>query len=145
MNISFCMIASIIIYQSVYFMFFKKQANLEPLLNEKQLELYNAIHKERATLYRNGTILGVIIALLILHNSTMTGKFCVFAVIVHSVSYLYYTLSDKQFILPHLEGDEQINEWLNVYKTMKHNYHFGFLAGFIAYTLFDFLPGHLTN
>ena len=145
MNISFCMIASIIIYQSIYFMFLKKQTNLKSLLDEKQLKIYNDIRNERKNLYKNGIILGVIIALLILHNSTMTGKFCVFAVIVHSISYLYYTLSDKQFILPHLEGDEQINEWLNVYKTMKHNYHFGYLAGFITYTLFDFLPGHLTN
>ena len=145
MNISFCMIASIIIYQSIYFMFLKKQTNLKSLLDEKQLKIYNDIRNERKNLYRNGIILGVIIAILILHNSTMTGKFCVFAVIVHSISYLYYTLSDKQFILPHLDTDEQINEWLNIYKTMKHNYHFGYFAGFLAYALLDFLPGNLTN
>ena len=57
---------------------------------------------------------------------------CVVGAITFITHYFYYILSPKSdWMILHLK-ENQMNDWLNVYKTMQYKYHTGFVIGIIS-------------
>ena len=112
--------------------------NFRKLLNQEQLQVYNSITKERMSIYIQGLILGILLAVLVTFNSSLKGtnKLCVFVVIALGVNYLFYTLHPKStYMLLHLKSQQQNAAWLNIYKEMKLRCKLGLLLGLVGYVL----------
>ena len=53
------------------------------------------------------------------------------------VHYFYYMLSPKSdWMLNHMNKQEEVNAWLQMYKAMQYNYHMGMALGIIAVAIF---------
>lgn len=101
-------------------------------LDNKQRVLSHAISKNRAWIWIQGIVIGLIVGLLYLYtfgNGSRNFQGCLFAAIVMGTNYFYYTLADKgTYMIQHLRKD-QIPEWHAVGKMMQTNYHVGMLMG----------------
>ena len=140
--LNYCVLGSAFLGSSILTMMASKQSknfvNFRNLLNQNQLEIYQKITKERMTIYIQGLILGLLIALLVSFNSSLKGnnKLCVFVVIALGINYLYYSLYPKStYMLLHLDNKLQNAAWLNIYKEMKLRCKIGLLLGIIGYVL----------
>ncbi len=111
---------------------------LRKVLSGKAVDAYQKINQERFTQYLQGLGLGFILVILINHFygdniSNPYHKTTLFLLIVLAVSLFYYLLAPKSdYMLNHLTSQQEINAWLNVYKTMKNRYIIGFLLGAVA-------------
>ena len=64
---------------------------------------------------------------------TKMSMICTTASTVFIVQYLYYILSPKSdWILLHLNTQEQKERWLDIYRTMQYNCHLSVALGIIA-------------
>ena len=109
-------------------------------LSNNQLLIYQNIINYRRNLYFQGYGIGLILSLIVIVmkifnkiklNYISIG--CLIASISFITSYYYYILSPKpDYMILHIEGKEQKESWLKIYKTMQFNYHFGLLLGIIA-------------
>lgn len=140
--LNYCVLGAAFLGSSILTMMASKQSknfvNFRKLLNTKQLEIYNNITKERMSIYIQGLILGVLLAVLVTFNSSLKGtnKLCVFVVIALGVNYLFYSLHPKStYMLLHLNSQQQNEAWLNIYKEMKLRCKLGVLLGLIGYVL----------
>ena len=112
--------------------------NFRKLLNQRQLQIYDGITRERMSIYIQGLILGILLAVLITFNSSLKGmsKLCVFVVIALGTNYLFYSLHPKStYMLLHLTSQQQNEAWLNIYKEMKLRSMLGLLLGLAGYIL----------
>jgi uncharacterized membrane protein YjfL (UPF0719 family) len=109
-------------------------------LDPKQIYSLEEISNNRASLYLQGTILGVILIILLTvlgykQLSPFTNG-CTFVVIVLLTQYFYYILMPKKdWMLNHLKTQDQIKGWLSVYRHMSLRWHFGLVIGLIGYFL----------
>jgi len=140
--LNYCVLGAAFLGSSILTMMASKQSknfvNFRKLLNQRQLEIYNGISKERMSIYIQGLILGVLLAVLITFNSSLKGtnKLCVFVVIALGVNYLFYSLHPKSsYMLLHLTSQQQNEAWLNIYKEMKLRCKLGLLLGIAGYIL----------
>ena len=130
---------SFIVLVSMLFMLFvvDKSKELENVLTKEQLERYKKIIIER----RNHMIVGYIIGLLLSIVAVLTIndkilQVCYAITITYVASYFYYTLVPKSdYMLIHLNTEEQRRAWLKVYLKMKYNYHLSFILGIIFVAL----------
>ena len=136
--LNYCVVGSAFLGTSILTMMASKQSknfvNFRKLLNQRQLEIYEGVTKERLSIYIQGLILGVLLAVLVTFNSSLRGtnKLCVFVVIALGVNYLFYSLHPKStYMLLHLTSQQQNEAWLNIYKEMK----LGLLLGVVGYIL----------
>ena len=54
-------------------------------------------------------------------------------------NYFYYMLSPKSdWMLNHVNGPEQTKAWLQMYREMQYNYHFGLVLGIAAVGMMAF-------
>lgn len=110
---------------------------LNEMLNPYQQEKMEEIIKERMTLYWHGTLLGIIIAIIMLsfnsvNNNVQRG--CYFSLIILVVQYLFYMLSPKKdLMVTHLTSKEQIRVWADIYRDMQWKYHLGLATGVVGY------------
>ena len=52
-------------------------------------------------------------------------------------NYFYYMLSPKSdWMLNHMKKQDEVNAWLQMYKSMQYNYHMGMALGIIAIGIF---------
>ncbi len=140
--LNYCVLGAAFLGSSILTMMASKQSknfvNFRNLLNTKQLEIYQNITRERMSIYIQGLILGVLLAVLVTFNSSLKGtsKLCVFVVIALGVNYLYYSLYPKStYMLLHLNSQQQNEAWLNIYKEMKLRCKLGVLLGLVGYVL----------
>ena len=140
--LNYCVLGAALLGSSILTMMASKQSknfvNFRKLLNQKQLEIYNNVTKERLSIYIQGLILGILLAVLITFNSSLKGnsKLCVFVVIALGVNYLFYYLHPKStYMLLHLTSQQQNEAWLNIYKEMKLRCKLGLLLGLVGYIL----------
>jgi hypothetical protein len=123
----------------------KKQIldNLKKSLDEKQLEHYDEIVKNRTKIYKNGLIAGgvisvtlIIINLLLENNMKQLFSLNTLCLIISTtliVSYLFYMISPKgKYMVSYLKRKDQRDEWVEINKTMQHNYHFAIALAIIA-------------
>jgi uncharacterized protein YacL len=140
--LNYCVLGVAFLGSSILTMMASKQSknfvNFRKLLNQEQLQVYNSITKERMSIYIQGLILGILLAVLVTFNSSLKGtnKLCVFVVIALGVNYLFYTLHPKStYMLLHLKSQQQNAAWLNIYKEMKLRCKLGLLLGLVGYVL----------
>lgn len=123
----------------------KLKQNFIKLLNYNQKKLYENLINERRNIYFQGYILGLILSFIYLYyikqflNKRLNNfmMICSVGFIVFITNYFYYILTKKStYIIEHLNNKEQIQAWLQIYKTMQFRYHFGLLLGIIASMIF---------
>ena len=96
--LSYCLIGSALIGSMIMTMITSKQSknfrNFSALLDDDQKQIYKSIIKERMTIYVQGLIIGVIIALFVTfkNNWKRVSNVCLFIVIALGFKYLYYSL-----------------------------------------------------
>ena len=140
-----CMVGASLLGGTISSMIYNKNEKSKVLtntLNAEQLEIYNKIVKERMNHYIQGNILGLVLAIIYYLNSGNFDKkinICAFVLIAMSTTYFYYTLKPKtDYILKHLNNQDQINAWLSKYIEMKHRYIIGYLIGGLGYLLLSY-------
>ena len=111
----------------------KKLLNIFPPELDK---IYIKIAKERANIYFQGLILGLVASYLLLSLVTLTTPFhkaTFFLAITLITSVLYYFIVPKSdYMLNHLQTQEQNKAWLEVYKNMQKRYITGFIIGCLS-------------
>lgn len=110
-------------------------------LSSEQLSKYKNIVEERKNISLRGYGLGFALAIgIIVFNMSMKKEkltkmsmICTTASTVFIVQYLYYILAPKSdWILLHLNTQEQKERWLDIYRTMQYNCHLSVALGIIA-------------
>lgn len=108
-------------------------------LSNEQKKLYLDIINERKWIYYSGYILGLFLSILVvtffknIFKLTKISNICIIVTITFVTNYLFYILYPKKdYMILHLKNEEQIKDWLNIYKYMQFRYHLGFVIGIIA-------------
>ena len=115
-------------------------------LTETQQKRFETIVNERRNIHYQGYAIGFVLSLLLIFtNRQQTKKWsrkcivCMVVAITFTINYFYYILSPKSdYMILHLNTQEQREKWLEVYKFMQKNYHQGFLLGIISVMLFGY-------
>lgn len=147
MKLEYCVISLALLGASFYTMLTCKQCQpflkYQQSLNPIQQKLYQYTVYERTKLYVHGMILGILLASVYLYFTK--GRIepiknsCIFTSIILTVQYLYYSLAPKKlYMLNILTNKDQVNNWLDVYKTMKFRYHMGLLLGIIGFFMLSY-------
>jgi len=120
----------------------KQKEDFYNTLSQDKIERYEVIINERRTIYLKGYGLGLILAFISLFlyekfgwNDKKKGlnKVCFIGGITLLVNYFYYMLSPKtDYMILHLNEENQRKEWLKINKTMQFKYHIGLLLGIVA-------------
>ena len=145
-----CIIALVFLIANIYIIFScsnnkELKKNFLNVLNEEQKITYEKIINERKNIYYSGYILGIILSLIgyfsIKKFTTMrfnkVSLICFVGAITFVTNYLFYILYPKSdYMLLHLNDKKQIQEWLNIYRTMQFKFHIGFVLGILAVMIF---------
>jgi uncharacterized membrane protein YkgB len=140
-----CILAGAFIAASV-FVCFRVDKNmlknpLMKLLNRENQTRYIALTNERRNIYLKGFALGFIISVvsLVLLNKnkmfklTKLTNICFILAVSFTVNYFFYILHPKSdYMVNHLQTQEERSAWLKIYRTMQFNYHLGFVLGLIG-------------
>ena len=114
---------------------------LKNTLTLEQQNTYDRIKRERMGIHMRGYGIGLLISALVLmykfqfynKSLTPTAMACITASITFTVNYYYYILSPKsEWMVQSLEGADQKEAWIKMYRHMQFNYHVGFLLGIVA-------------
>jgi hypothetical protein len=149
------MFASIFLIANIYMMFScvndTNKSEFKKTLTSKQKEIYEKIISERKNIYYGGFALGIALSILALYigenylffidkkNKATLPKVCTIATITFITNYFFYILYPKSdYMLLHLTNKPQIEGWLAIYKKMQYKFHFGFVLGIIAVTIYAY-------
>jgi uncharacterized protein YacL len=108
---------------------------------------YEKISEERKTISIQGYIIGLIFSLFIIfyniqikHNKMNSFSLvCTVMATSFLTNYFYYILHPKSdWMLNHMNSQEQVKAWLQMYREMSYNYHMGIVLGIIAVGIFAF-------
>jgi uncharacterized membrane protein YkgB len=113
----------------------KQKQDFYSTLSQDKIEKYEGIIKERRDIYLKGYGLGLIIAFLslLMFKNSAGNKICFIGGITLIVNYFYYMLSPKSdYMILHLNKENQRKAWLNINKTMQVKYHIGLVLGIVA-------------
>ena len=140
-----CIVAGAFIVSSIFVSLRVDKSTLKDplfqLLSERNKNRYMRIANERKNIYLKGFGLGFIlslIALFILNNNKMFKvtklmNICFVLATSFTVNYFFYILHPKtDYMVLHLNNDEEKKAWLDIYKTMQFNYHLGFALGLVG-------------
>lgn len=149
-----CMFASIFLIANIYMMFScvndTNKSEFKKTLTNEQKAIYENIISERKNIYYGGFILGIALSLIALYigdnlffidkkNKATLPKVCTVATITFITNYFFYILYPKtDHMLLHLTNKTQIEGWLAIYKKMQYKFHFGFILGIIATTIYAY-------
>lgn len=146
-----CMIAAVFVIGMVYFynMTGKSEIvkNYKDKLPKDLQKRYDMITKERKMLSYKGYALGVALSIcLIIYNTqflsqkmSTSAMVCLVIATSFLTNYFYYILSPKtDFMLNHIDDQEQAKNWLRMYREMSYNYHAGLALGIVAVGIFAF-------
>lgn len=146
-----CSIAAVFLLAMIYFDISTLNSEVvkkykESLPSDLQV-IHDMIAKERLSISMAGYSLGLILSIIIIFLNTTVKRnllgtkslVCIVVTTSFLTNYFYYTLSPKSdWMLNHLKTPEQNKAWLEMYRTMKYNYHLGFVFGIIAVGLLAF-------
>lgn len=140
--ISFCLVGSALVGSMIVTMLSSKKSknfkNFMGLLSDDQQQIYKSVIKERMNIYIQGIVIGVILAILVTFNKSLSkgNNICLFVVIALGFNWAYYLLYPKStYMLNHLSSQTQVQAWLKIYKEMKLRCHVGLLLGIVGYIL----------
>ncbi len=99
-------------------------------------KIYIKIAKERANIYFQGLILGLVASYLLLSLVSLTtafhkATFFLAVTLITSVFY-YFIVPKSDYMLNHLQTPDQNKAWLEVYKNMQKRYITGFIIGALS-------------
>ena len=116
----------------------KQKNDFNNTLSRDKIEKYESIINERRGIYFKGYGLGFMLAFITLFfykkfQPNELNRICFIGGITLSVNYFYYMLSPKtDYMILHLNEENQRKKWLNINKAMQFKYHIGLLLGIIA-------------
>ena len=137
-----CLISLVFIISTIYFTLSvdKQDINNKYVnnLTDTQLIKYKKIVDERKKISITGYVLGLCLSITLILLNYFVFKLdiklttCIVGAITFLTHYFYYMLSPKSdWMILHLKED-QMKDWLYVYKNMQYNYHLSFVVGIIA-------------
>lgn len=113
----------------------KSVKDFEKTLDGKQLDIYKIIKRERMEQYLMGTLLGILVAGIVLYYYKSNSA-CLWVSVVMIVSLIYYRVAPKTYYMAnYLNNNTQIRAWKNVYLTMGRHYMIGMALGIVGYYL----------
>jgi hypothetical protein len=140
-----CMISVIFVIGMIYFYNMSDKSAIvkhyKSSLSSDLQKRYEKIRKERTNISYQGYILGVILSLgIIFYNlkfkrskMNTTSLVCTVVATAFITNYFYYMLSPKSdWMLNHMNNQEEVKSWLLMYRDMQYNYHMGLVLGIIA-------------
>ena len=149
-----CFVATVFLIANIYTMFCigceDSKNNFIKLLNKKQNTIYKNIIKERRDIYFKGYGIGLFLSFIfiVIYRNLLSNKnrkisiwviVCLVGAITLTSNYLFYILSPKTtYMIEHLNSKQQIDAWLNIYRTMQVKYHTGLVLGIVAAMLFAY-------
>lgn len=146
-----CMISAIFIIGMIYFYNLTDKSTIvkhyKSSLSSDLQKRYDKITKERANISYQGYALGVVLSLgIILYNLKINGSkinniglVCTVVATAFVTNYFYYMLHPKSdWMLNHMNNQEEVKAWLLMYREMQFNYHMGLVLGIIAVGIFAF-------
>jgi len=146
-----CSIAAVFLIGMIYFnnatMNSKVVKHYKESLPPNLKVLYEKIAKERLSISTYGYVLGFLLSLIIIfYNTRVKGNrlgtksmVCTVAATCFFTNYFYYMLSPKSdWMLNHVNSPEQTKAWLQMYREMQYNYHFGLVLGIAAVGMMAF-------
>ena len=105
------------------------------VLDPEQLDMYKTIHKKRLNIYLQGLALGILLALIYMYYNKYTGliRVCILAAIVLGTAYLYYMIVDKKMMLHYLNNKEQVDMYVELYKSYRFKSTLGMILGVFGF------------
>jgi hypothetical protein len=140
-----CIIAAVFVIGMIYF--YNMTGKSEIVKNYKKnlptdlQKRYEMITNERKILNYQGYALGVALSIcLIIYNTqfraqkmSTSAMVCLVIATSFLTNYFYYVLSPKSdWMLNHIDDQEQAKNWLKMYREMSFNYHAGLALGIVA-------------
>ena len=115
-------------------------------LSTQQKAVYDKIAAERLKISMQGYGLGFLLSLFIIYyNYQKTHKLrssitvCIVLATSFLTNYFYYILSPKtDWMLNHIQSQEQTHAWLQMYRTMQFYYHAGLVLGILGVGILAF-------
>ena len=133
-----CMISAVFVIGMIYFYNITDKSEVvkhyKQKLSSDQQKRYEKIVEERTKISYTGYILGLVLSLFIIfYNMNLKGAklsntsvVCVVIATSFLTNYFYYTLSPKtDWMLNHMNSQEEVRSWLQMYREMQYNYHMG--------------------
>jgi len=140
-----CSIAVVFIIAMVYLHYVAYKSNhaekMIEVLDESQIHIYNKIREERKMIYIKGLVYGLILGYLSTFIVKVKGynKICYMIAVSYVFMFFYYILIPKSdYLIVHLNTEEQKKIWLTNYRLMQRNYYIGLLFGIIVAVLLSF-------
>ena len=140
-----CMISTMFIVGMIYFYNMTNKSEIvkhykDSLPSDLQ-KRYENITEERKRISIYGYILGLVLSLFVIfYNYNLksaklsnTSLICTVISVSFITNYFYYMLSPKSdWMLNHMNSQDQVKGWLLMYREMQFNYHAGLGLGIIA-------------
>ncbi len=145
-----CMISTMFIIGMIYF--YNKTDNsvivkqYKEKLSPELQKRYVKISKERMNISYQGYIAGFLLSLLIVYYNRNKGVkmsnaslVCTLMATCFLTNYFYYMLHPKSdWMLNHMNGSDEVQAWLRMYREMQYNYHFGLVLGIVGVGILAF-------
>ena len=108
---------------------------LDMVLDNKQKLIYEKIKKERLHHHLTGLGIGGILGfLVILTKMSITFKYCFAGIVfLFSSSIIYYVLPKSDYMIKHLDTEEQRLAWMNVNRNFVKKKIAGFILAIVLY------------
>jgi uncharacterized protein YacL len=143
-----CSIALIFLIGSLYTNFnIDKSKYILPFIESLTPELkqkYIEISKERKNIYMKGLLYGLLLSIVIagvfykITSFNYISSICFVSAVSLLTAFFYYIITPKTSIITDLDNEKQRTAWLNIYKHMQYNYHFGLLLGIIGASIYAY-------
>lgn len=146
-----CAISAIFIIGMIYFYNMTNKSKIVKAYKEKMppdlQKRYETISNERMRISYQGYILGFVLSLLVIFYNykfkgtklSNTSLVCTVIAVSFITNYFYYMLSPKSdWMLNHMNSQDQVKGWLLLYREMQFNYHAGLALGIIAVGIMAF-------
>ena len=143
-----CLISLVFIISTIYFTLSTDKQDIHnnyvKKLSDEQLVKYKKIVNERKNISIKGYLLGLSLSIcfILLNYNLLKLDYKLITCLVGSITFLthyfYYMLSPKSdWMILHLK-EEQMKDWLYVYRKMQYNYHLSFVIGIISVMILSY-------
>lgn len=146
-----CIVSTIFVIGMIYFYNMTDKSAIvkhyKSSLSSDLQKRYERITMERTNISYQGYALGVILSLGIIfynlkikHSKMNTASLvCTVVATAFVTNYFYYMLSPKtDWMLNHMNNQEEVKSWLLMYREMQYNYHMGLVLGIIGVGILAF-------
>ena len=112
----------------------EEQTNrMTQVLSKDLAAVYEKIVRERAMLYLQGILIGLVFSYFMvkwLRPGKIFHRMMVYFAVTLFTAVIYYMLMPKsEYMLQHLKTKEENERWLSIYRTMQLRYFIGFVLG----------------